>query len=149
MKRYPPAITIGYRPRKPRLDWRLRAALIALAISVGILSILFLTGCAHAPEWDRVTALRAKGVFTGRVSSSVSMHGYKAGDILKITVQDLSQVKAGDPVYFWDYTHDRPTFHVAISKTTQGWVTKGTANAHADSQLLTERTYIGRWEVVK
>lgn len=114
-----------------------------------IASALTFSGCASAPEWSRVEALRAQGSFVGRVRSSVSMHGYKAGDWLKVTVSDYTTIKAGDPVYFWDYSHDCPTFHLAIQKTTQGWVTKGTANAYADAQLLTERTYIGRWEVLK
>lgn len=114
-----------------------------------LIAVLALSGCQSAPEWARVQAERAKVDFPSRIRSSVSMHGFEAGDHLRVVVADYSKIKAGDPVYFWAYNKPCPTFHLAKYKTTKGWVTQGTANKYADAELLTPMTYIGRWEALK
>lgn len=120
------------------------------------IALALLAGCrpSKSPEVIRVEQMREKLPFVSRVKSSESMTGYSAGDRLMVSDSPYSAIKPGDHVYVW-YTHSPiPYFHVAVRAVYSEmpphnrWLIRGTANPRPDTELMTEETYVGRWDKI-
>ena len=118
--------------------------------------VLLVASCSKVkpPEVVRVEIIRNQLPYITRVYSSVSMAGYKPGDILKVTASPYADIKPGDHIFAWYTNQPRPVFHLAVRKVFSEmpphnrWLVHGDQNQYPDQELLTEETYIGKWDKV-
>jgi len=124
-----------------------------LFAAVVIVSIFLIAGCGRKP--DRVADYRETLPRVVNIRSSESMKGFYPGDKLSVSASDYNQIQPGDPVFVWYENAELPYFHIAVRKVYSAmpphtrWLVHGDNNQYPDEELLTELTYIGRWEPIK
>src|SRR6478736_6915068 len=116
-------------------------------VATVLLIVLLLSSCGKH-EKTRVELYRDRLPALTTVRSSLSMRGYKAGDMLIISAHDYKSLKPGDHVLVWYDNSDIPYFHLAKRQVFSEmpphtrWLVQGDNNQYPDIELMSELTYV-------